>query len=243
MTLPRARPAGCRLFIAIEPPPAALDHLAEFTAGLGFVRAGVRVTARHLWHVTLAFIGEVPETLLPAAVTALDRAAVTVRPAPARPRRAAPPHRSPAPAGSATPAESAVPARSPVPAPEAARLAGGGRFGRGRFTIMWAGVEGELTPLRRATTRALKRERLPYDAKRYHPHLTLGRPGDRVLPEVIGADLDALAGYRGPSWTIGGLVLYRSHLGPNPVYEPLHAVSLSAEPGRPAVSEPPDQPG
>jgi 2'-5' RNA ligase len=107
-------------------------------------------------------------------------------------------------------------------------LVGGGRFGRGRFTIVWAGVEGELTPLRRATIRALRRERLPYDAQRYHPHLTLGRPGDRVPREAIAADLAALREYQGPQWTITGLVLYRSHLGPNPVYEPLHAADLPA---------------
>ncbi|GAA5197847.1 RNA 2',3'-cyclic phosphodiesterase [Rugosimonospora acidiphila] len=193
MTLSPTRPAVARLFIAIEPPPRVLDHLAEFAAGLGTVRAGVRVTARRLWHVTLAFIGEVPETVLPAAVAALDLAVATVR----------------------------LPAGPPEP-----RLAGGGRFGRGRFTILWTGIEGELTPLRRATTRALRRGRLPYDAKPYRPHLTLARPGERVPAEVVGADLAALAGYRGPSWTVGGLVLYRSHLGPNPVYEPLHAAAL-----------------
>ncbi|GIH17606.1 2'-5' RNA ligase family protein [Rugosimonospora africana] len=214
MTLTSTGAAGHRLFIAVEPPPAALDHLAEFTAGLGFVQAGIRVTARHLWHVTLAFIGEVPEDLLPAAVTALDRAAAAVRPSPVSTRRS----------GMRTRPE-------PVAAEPTARLTGGGRFGRGRFTIVWAGIEGELGPLRRATTRALRRGRLPYDDKRYHPHLTLGRPGDRIPREVIAADLIALAGYRGPSWTIGGLVLYRSHLGPNPVYEPVHTASLAADPG------------
>ena len=50
-----------RLFVAVEPPAEALDQLAAFTAGLEVVRTGTRVTARHLWHVTLAFLGEVPE--------------------------------------------------------------------------------------------------------------------------------------------------------------------------------------
>lgn len=214
MTLPDNRTAKHRLFIAIEPPPAVLDHLAAFTAGLGFVRAGVRVTARHLWHVTLAFLGDVPEPLLPAAARALDRAATTVRASPVPTRRTG---------------DRAAPAATPP----TVRLAGGGRFGRGRFTIVWAGVDGDLVPLRRATVRALRRVRLPYDDKRYHPHLTLGRPGDRVPAEMVAADLAALAGYRGPSWTVGGLVLYRSHLGPKPVYEPLHSASLSGVPVAP----------
>ncbi len=212
MTLPDNRTARHRLFIAIEPPPTALDHLAAFTAGLGFVQAGVRVTARHLWHVTLAFLGDVPEPLLPAAAGALDRAAAAVRASPVPARR---------------------PGDRPPAAPPTVRLAGGGRFGRGRFTLVWAGVDGDLGPLRRATIGALRRVRLPYDDKRYHPHLTLGRPGDRVPAEVVAADLAALAGYRGLSWTVGGLVLYRSHLGPKPVYEPLHSASLSALPVAP----------
>jgi 2'-5' RNA ligase len=221
-----SRPATWRLFIAIEPPPAVLDHLAEFTAALGFVRAGARVTARRLWHVTLAFIGDVPEARLPAAVAALDLAATTSRPA--APRSAAGRR-----AGRRPAAQWAPSGAGPGPV---VRLAGGGRFGRGRFTILWAGVEGELTPLRRATTRALKRERLPYDDKRFHPHLTLGRPGDRVPREMLRADLAAMSRYRGPSWTVGGLVLYRSVLGPDPVYEPVHATSLTdpADPTEPA---------
>jgi 2'-5' RNA ligase len=205
-----------RLFIAIQPPPAVLDHLAAFTAGLGFVQAGVRVTARHLWHVTLAFLGDVPEPLLPAAVRALDRAAAAVREPP-------------------VPARRAGTRAAPAAAPPVVRLSGGGRFGRGRFTIVWAGVDGDLRPLRRATVGALRRVRLPYDEQRYHPHLTLGRPGDRVPAAVVAADLAALAGYRGPSWTVGGLVLYRSHLGPKPVYEPLHTASLSGAPVTPAA--------
>jgi 2'-5' RNA ligase len=214
LTLPDNRTAKHRLFIAIQPPPAVLDHLAAFTAGLGFVQAGVRVTARHLWHVTVAFLGDVPEPLLPAAARALDRAAAAVRepPVPARRGRTR---------------------AAPAAAPPVVRLSGGGRFGRGRFTIVWAGVDGDLRPLRRATVGALRRVRLPYDDQRYHPHLTLGRPGDRVPAAVVAADLAALAGYRGLSWTVGGLVLYRSHLGPKPVYEPLHSARLSGVPVTP----------
>jgi RNA 2',3'-cyclic 3'-phosphodiesterase len=180
-----------RLFIAIDPPPAVLDDLAAFTAGLATTRAGVRVTVRSLWHVTLAFLGEVPESRLPAAVAAMDSAGRT------------------APVGTAV------------------RLAGGGRFGRGPFTIVWAGVAGDLGPLRRCATRALKAARLPFDPRRFHPHLTLARPGDKVPPAEVAADVAALAGYQGPQWTIDRLGLYRSHLGPRPVYELLHTTPLA----------------
>jgi 2'-5' RNA ligase len=175
-----------RLFLAIDPPPSVLEDLAAFADGLSAVRAGVRVTARSLWHVTLAFIGEVPEDRLERAVAAVDRA------------------------------------RDLAPSGTVLRLAGGGRFGRGRFTILWAGVDGDLDPLRRAAIRGLKSRRLPFDGQRFHPHLTLARPGDKVPREVLAGDLKALAEYSGPQWTVDQLVLYRSHLGPKPWYEQVH---------------------
>jgi 2'-5' RNA ligase len=177
------------LFVGIDPPATAQDHLAETIAGLAVVAAGARVTARTLWHVTLAFIGEVPDERVPAAVAALDRA---------------------------------VDGQPPV----SVRIAGGGRFGRGRFTILWVGVHGDLRPLRRAVTAQLKRARLPYDDKRFHPHLTLARPGDRVPAQDVERDVGALAGYAGPEWPVRELSLVRSHLGPKPVYETLHVAAL-----------------
>jgi 2'-5' RNA ligase len=178
-----------RLFVAVDPPDDAQDHLAEVTAGLAVVRAGARVTARALWHVTLAFIGEVPDDRLGTAIEALDKAV----------------------AGQERPT---------------LRIAGGGRFGRGKFTILWAGIDGELKPLRRAVGGQLKRARLPYDAKRFHPHLTVARPGDRVPAEEVNADVARLDGYVGPLWTVEEIKLMRSHLGPKPRYETMHVTRL-----------------
>jgi RNA 2',3'-cyclic 3'-phosphodiesterase len=178
-----------RLFIAVDPSAPALDHLAEFTAGLAVGRTGTRVTARHLWHVTLAFLGEVPEERLPAAIEAVDNIVL----------------------GQAAPA---------------LRIAGGGRFGRGRFTILWAGIEGDLRPLRLATARQLRAAHLPFDAKRFHPHLTVARPGDRLPAEEIEADVAALKTYEGPQWTADAVRLVRSHLGPKPRYETMHVARV-----------------
>jgi 2'-5' RNA ligase len=174
-----------RLFVAVDPPTEALDQLAEFTSGLTVVQAGARVTARHLWHVTLAFIGEVPDDRLPAAMEAVDGAVV---------------------------GQESI----------ALRIARGGRFGRGRFTVLWAGIEGDLRPLRLALGKQLRRVRLPYDAKRFHPHLTIARPGDRLTRDEIDVDVAKLATYQGPPWTVAGIRLVRSHLGPKPVYETMH---------------------
>jgi RNA 2',3'-cyclic 3'-phosphodiesterase len=178
-----------RLFIAIDPPPDVLDDLADFIARLGVVKAGVRVTGRHLWHVTLAFLGELPDQRLPAAISALD---------------------------------GAVPDQErPV-----LRIAGGGRFGRGKFTVLWAGIEGDLRPLRLAVGKQLRRVRLPYDTKRFHPHLTIARPGDRLPQDDVDADVATLSTYQGTPWTVESITLMRSHLGPKPVYEPLHVAPL-----------------
>jgi 2'-5' RNA ligase len=178
-----------RLFVAIDPPESAQDHLAEVTAGLAVTRAGARVTARALWHVTLAFIGEVPDEQLGAATEALDKGV----------------------AGQEAPV---------------LRVAGGGRFGRGKFTVLWAGIAGDLMPLRKAVTVQLKRARLPYDAKHFHPHLTIARPGDRIPTGDLAQDVALLDGYEGPQWTVEDIRLVRSYLGPNPVYQTLHTARL-----------------
>jgi RNA 2',3'-cyclic 3'-phosphodiesterase len=103
------------------------------------------------------------------------------------------------------------------------RLAGGGRFGRGRFTVLWVGVEGEpLAALASAVRRELRRGRVPYDHKPFRPHLTIARPGDKVDPAGVDADRATLAAYRGPVWPVRTVELVRSHLGPRPTYDHLH---------------------
>lgn len=66
-----------RLFAALLPPPAAV---AELTAGLGPLHRlpgarDLRWTAPDGWHYTLAFLGEVPDTLRPDLDERLARAA------------------------------------------------------------------------------------------------------------------------------------------------------------------------
>jgi 2'-5' RNA ligase len=110
------------------------------------------------------------------------------------------------------------------------RLAGGGRFGRRRFTVLWVGLAGDteaLASLGWAVREALRRRRVPFDGKPLRPHLTFARPGGRVSEEDLAADLEALGRYKGPDWTVGEIHLVRSHLGQAPVHEPLAAVPLA----------------
>jgi RNA 2',3'-cyclic 3'-phosphodiesterase len=64
-----------RLFVAIAPPPEALDELEALTAPLRAARDDLRWTSREAWHVTLAFLGEVQESELPGLLPRLERAA------------------------------------------------------------------------------------------------------------------------------------------------------------------------
>lgn len=190
-----------RLFVAVYPSEAALDHLA---GTIGRLRLGaaaaagtnVRLTGRPLWHITLVFLGEVADDRAPAAAEAV-RAGVTEWRAPVAP---------------------------------VLRLAGGGRFGRGRGSVLWVGLAGGVEPLyqlTRSVRRSLRRARFGFDRKPFRPHLTIARPGDRLPPAGLAADVAELAGYAGPEWPVEQVQLVRSVPGPKPVHEPLAGVPLA----------------
>jgi 2'-5' RNA ligase len=268
-----------RLFVGAYPPPDVVADLAALVAGLELGRPqpeghSLRLVAPDRWHLTLAFLGEIPDGRLGAVMNALqpvsrlptshDRAsrerASRERALPERAlresasresasRERASPEPTPGPPASSEPTpglpaspESALgppasseptaglPAsREPVlGAPIRVSVAGGGKFGRSRFTTVWAGLDGELDGLRglaAAIRRELKRARLPFDAKPFRPHITLARPGDRLPAEALARDLAALQSYRGPEWTVADVRLVRSFLGPEPRYETLAAIA------------------
>ncbi len=119
----------------------------------------------------------------------------------------------------------AVVGRSPVEL----RMSGGGTFGRGGFTILWAGVGGDVAGLKDLSTAVrteLRRARIPFDRKPLRPHLTISRPGSRVEPDLIARDVATLSAYTGPQWTVDNLHLVRSALGPRPTYTTLRVAPL-----------------
>jgi 2'-5' RNA ligase len=115
--------------------------------------------------------------------------------------------------------------------PPRLRLAGGGRFGRRRFTVLWVGLTGDIEGLRRLAgevRRGLRRAGLPYDDRKpFRPHLTFARPGERLAAADLAADLASLAEYAGPWWRVDAVALMRSQLGPKPVHEPIAATPLA----------------
>src|SRR5258708_33610807 len=64
-----------RLFVALDPPPAALDELDAAVAPLRADWPELRWTSQDRWHMTLAFLGEVAESKLEDLVVRLARAA------------------------------------------------------------------------------------------------------------------------------------------------------------------------
>ena len=177
-----------RLFVALDPPPEAVAHLGAVVDGLEVSRANApgrstRLAARDRWHVTLAFLGDVPEARVAEAAAVVDEAAAA--------------------------------AGGPI----SVSFAGGGKFGRGSFTILWAGVGGDLDALRAladGVRRGLRRARIPHDDKPFRPHLTISRPGARVGADLIAADVATLASYAGPAWPADAVHLVASELGPHP---------------------------
>jgi 2'-5' RNA ligase len=64
-----------RLFVAILPPQEALDEVAAAAEPLRQAAPDLRWSGRQQWHLTLAFLGEVTERVLPELTARLERAA------------------------------------------------------------------------------------------------------------------------------------------------------------------------
>jgi 2'-5' RNA ligase len=193
-----------RLFVAAYPSAEAIDDLNTLVSGLAVgapreAGQSVRLVPPDRWHLTLAFLGDVADEREPAVRAAIETVAARW-----------------------------TGRRQPVPR---LWLGGGGRFGTGRFTTLWIGVRGDTTPLRDLVSDvrgALHKARLPYDAKAFRAHVTLARPGDRLTAGQLAADLAVLDRYEGPRWTAQAVELVRSNLGPQPRYDRLLAVPLTA---------------
>ncbi|SBT51165.1 RNA 2',3'-cyclic phosphodiesterase [Micromonospora auratinigra] len=186
-----------RLFVAVHPPRAAVDHLTAQVGRLRIAAAAAAGTKVRLAdpahaHLTLAFLGDVAEDRLVEVESTLGLAAQTYRDGRDSSARL--------------------------------RLGGGGSFGRGRSTVLWVDVRGDveaLAALVELLRVGLRRSRLPHDEKPFRPHLTIARPGDRLDHADLRADQETLHGYEGPDWPADQLVLVRSHPAPRPTYHHL----------------------
>ena len=67
--------SSVRLFVAIVPPETVLDELEAAVGPLRTATPKLRWTTSESWHLTLAFLGEVEEPVIPELGTRLERAA------------------------------------------------------------------------------------------------------------------------------------------------------------------------
>jgi 2'-5' RNA ligase len=92
-------------------------------------------------------------------------------------------------------------------------LQGAGSFAQGEHPqVLWLGVaENEkLMRLQEKLCRALEQARVPFEKRKYTPHMTLARlknPDALKLAEFIGAHMN----YRSEVFEVGEIALYQSH--------------------------------
>ncbi|MBL7261023.1 2'-5' RNA ligase family protein [Paractinoplanes lichenicola] len=154
----RARVVLTRLFVAVYPPPSALDPLRAA------LPPSSRLTPLEKWHLTLVFLG---------TVAAPSNAAPAEAAAPAAPSR-----------GAAVEQVAAILGDLPPLGSFEVRLSGGGRFG----SACWAGVDGELaalSELREGVRDALTLGGFPSDDRPFHPHLTVSYHPDAALRQAL----------------------------------------------------------
>lgn len=194
-----------RLFVAIFPPEPAVADLRTTVDGMHLGKAtaagrNVRLDPPELWHVTLAFLGEVAEARVPEIASVLGSVA------------------------GAWTREHAT--RPPLRLADGGRFGTGsstvvwaGIHGDSMSLRDLAG---------RVNTELSRADLMAMDRRPYRPHLTLARCGDGLSVDEIGADLATLHAYAGPSWTVSELVLVSSVAGPPRRYDRLQSWDLSA---------------
>lgn len=111
-------------------------------------------------------------------------------------------------------------------APFALTVQGLGLFGGERPRVAWAGVapSDPLMHLQAKAEQAVRRAGITPEARRFHPHITLGRFRPPPLAEAMRLERAVAegGGFACPPFTVSGMVLYQSHLGARgPSYQPL----------------------
>jgi RNA 2',3'-cyclic 3'-phosphodiesterase len=108
------------------------------------------------------------------------------------------------------------------PGPIRLRMSGSGSFGKGRSSVLWAGIDGDLAALGDLQARvrsALAADGLPHDDRPFTPHLT-------VAYATSAEARDALREYAGPTWTAEEFVLVHSRHAEGGGYETLRSWPL-----------------
>ncbi len=207
-----------RAFVAVIPPAGALAELEAAVVPVRAAHPGLRWTPPAQWHLTLAFLGDIDEGVLPELTGRLARAARRHPPAPL------------ALAGGGRFGDRVLWTRVHAAPGPAAPSAGGSPVPAGRVPRSdgAAGLDG-VRRLAASVAAAARRSGIAVDERPYRPHLTLARARD-------GADLRpavaALGTFTGSPWTADALHLVRSRLGAGPGGTAAHEVVATSPLGR-----------
>lgn len=191
-----------RLFVAVYPPPPVREHLAEIVPTLAIGQPtqpghSLRLVDPERWHLTMTFLGEVPDQRSEAAARAVAAGVEDRR------------------------------GRGGAPTIQLGGSGALGRARLNPMCVGVLGDVVGLRDLAAAVRARLRAIGLPYDGRPFRPHLTLARPGDRLSAADTLADRERLGQYRGPSWVVDEVRLMRSELGPHPAHTMIGSWSLS----------------
>jgi RNA 2',3'-cyclic 3'-phosphodiesterase len=202
-----------RAFVALIPPTRALTELADAVTPVRDAHPDLRWAPAAQLHLTLAFLGEVDEAVLPELTERLARAA----------RRHSPVLLALAGVGrfgdrvlwtrvQLVAGELRVPPRRVAQSGTASSASGHGAP---------RGGADALRRLAGSVAAAARRSGIAVDDRPYRPHLTLarGRGGADLRPAAA-----ALAGFAGSPWTADALHLVRSRLGAGPGGTAVHEI-------------------
>jgi len=118
-------------------------------------------------------------------------------------------------------------------APFDLQVRGAGAFpSSGRPRTLWLGVgEGrdEMIALQASIEKSLARLGFRGEARRYTPHLTIGRPGRGEPPRELAVELAAMTDFKGGTMLVDEVVIFSSELTrEGPLYSPLGFAPLGA---------------
>jgi 2'-5' RNA ligase len=190
-----------RMFVAAVPPPEVLEDLEEFLS-VRREAAAFRWTVPDQWHVTLAFLADVPDRAYDDLVERLTRAA--------RKRH---------------------PMRATVAGGGAFPNVGRAKVLWAGVELDTDGLDGgeELRRLATGCRAAASKAGIEVAGERFKPHVTVARTGHPVEATAWVRVLDA---YRGPSYQLDEISLIASHLGEGPRKRPRYEVTETFELGR-----------
>lgn len=177
--------ATLRTFVGIATNSAVRERALELIERLRHGGVQAKWTAAENLHLTLKFLGEVPEEQIPRVLRTVAEAALACK-------------------------------------PFQLRFRGAGAFpDTRRPRTLWIGVaegEAEVRRLQKRVDWALRKIRFPREARRYHPHLTIGRirgtdSGSGDLQQLLQQLLQESSEFDAATICIDEVIVFASSLG------------------------------